>query len=148
MEPATPVEGVTATKPSTLEAAAMESWIAMESATPVPSALTMPSTGTKVVPSARVTATVETAAAVEAVEPWTGADEHAPGKVVRAVITVRRACVGRIPVVTVGADRGRPDVGRSSVNWPRPDSNPNSNLSVSSPRARHRHKKSQQDSVF
>jgi hypothetical protein len=134
MEPATPVEGVTATKPSTLEAAAMEAWVAMESATPVPS------TGAKVVPSAIVAATVKTAAAVEAVEPRTGADEHAPGKVVRAVITVRCACVRSIPVVTVGADRGRPDVARSIVNRPRPDSNPNSNLGVSSPRARHRHK--------
>ena len=54
--------------------------------------------------------TVEAASAVEAVEPRAGADEDAADEVVRAVVAVGRAGVGRIRVVAVSADR-------SWTNW-------------------------------
>ena len=142
MESTSTVKRVAAVKASTLKTAAVEACV------PVESTVTMPSAGTKVVPSAVVAVAVETAATIVAMEPRTRADKHAPDKVIGAVIPVRRASVGRIPVVAVGADRSRPDIRRPTIDRPHSYSKPNPDLSVSSPRACHGHKKSKQNCVF
>jgi hypothetical protein len=50
-----------------------------------------------------------------AVEPRASADEDATGKVARTVVTVRRAGIGVIPIVSVRADRSRPNVARTDA---------------------------------
>jgi hypothetical protein len=60
--------------------------------------------------------TVETGPPIEAVEPRARSDENAAGEVVRAIITIGRAGVRVIAIVTVGADRCRADVSRAHSN--------------------------------
>jgi hypothetical protein len=61
-------------------------------------------------------AAVEAATAIEPMEPRTGANKHSPGKIIRSVVAVGRACVRGIPVVAIRADRGRANVGRAKLN--------------------------------
>ena len=44
------------------------------------------------------------------VKPWTGADENAARKPLRAVIAIRRAGVGSVTEIPIGTDRSRADV--------------------------------------
>lgn len=68
--------------------------------------------------------------AIKSAEPWASADENAADKPLRPVIAIRRACVWRVWIVAVRADR-RPRVhGRANA-----DSNSNTHLRIS--RARH-----------
>jgi hypothetical protein len=87
---------------------------------------------------------VESATAVEAMEPWTRADEHAAGKIVRAIVAIRRAGIRGVPVIAISADRGRANVGWGYVPWPKSNANPNLRVS----RARHYHAKPEQYSVL
>lgn len=87
---------------------------------------------------------VESATAVEAMEPWTRADEHAAGKIVRAIVAIRRAGIRGIPVIAIGAGRSRPNVGWGHVPWPKSNSNPNLRVG----RARHNHAKPEQNCVL
>jgi hypothetical protein len=87
---------------------------------------------------------VESATAVEAMEPWARADEYAAGKIVRAIVAIRRAGIRGIPVIAIGADRGRPDVGWGNVPWPKSNSNPNLRVG----RARHNHANPEQYSAL
>jgi hypothetical protein len=87
---------------------------------------------------------IESATAVEAMEPWTRADEHAAGKIVRAVVAIRCAGIRGVPVVAIGADRCRPDIGWGNVAWPESNSDPNLRMG----RARHNHAKAEQNCVF
>ena len=66
--------------------------------------------------SVKARATVETGPPIEAVEPRARSDEYAAGEVVRPVITVGRAGVRVIAIVTVGADRSRAYISRSNSN--------------------------------
>lgn len=52
---------------------------------------------------------------VASVEPGTGSDEDATGEVARAVVTVRRASVWVVAVVSVRADRSWADVPRADA---------------------------------
>jgi hypothetical protein len=142
VEPAATMKRGSAVESATLESTAVEAGIAMESA------FTVPSTGTEVVPSTIVAAAIESTPAVETVEPGARADKHSPGKIIRTVIAVGRASIRGVPVISVGADRSRPHVGRPLVTRPHPNSNSNAYLSVSSPRARQRHKNSKQYSIL
>jgi hypothetical protein len=83
--------------------AAMPAPITAEAITAAPAvAVTIPASTIRAMP----------AGTVEAMEPWARADENAPGKVIRAVVAVRRARVRVIAIVTIGAG-GR----RSNVRW-------------------------------
>jgi hypothetical protein len=83
----------------------------MESvATPETFMITVPATAIVSAPS-----TVEAATTVEAVEPRTRANKHSPGKIIRAVVAVRRACVRGIPIIAIRANRSRHNIGRFSV---------------------------------
>jgi hypothetical protein len=86
------------------------------------------------------------AAAVEPVKPRTRSYEHAPDKIIRAVVTVRRATVWRIPIIAIGAGRSRSDVGWRDVAWP--ESNPETNPNLRMGCARHYHANSEQYSIF
>jgi len=50
---------------------------------------------------------------IVAVVPRTGADEDSSRKPTRAIVAIGRAGVGRICIVSVGADRGRTNVARA-----------------------------------
>jgi hypothetical protein len=140
---------VTAVEPATLEAAAVEARVSVEStltmpaAPAMPSFISMPSTGTIVAPSAIVTATVEASTSIEAMEPRTSTNKNASDEIIRAVVAVRCTGVGGIPIVAIGADRRRLDIGRPSVDWS--DANPYSkpNLRVGSPRPCQSHQESE-----
>jgi hypothetical protein len=83
-------------------------------------------------------ATVESASAIVATaEPRTRANKYAPGKIIRAVITVRRACVRGIPIVAICACRAGPHIGWAILNR---------NLRVGRPR--HNHEKPEQNNIF
>lgn len=88
------MESAAANRSATAEAFSTETFAA-ETFTPVE-----PAAAIETVPSA-----VVAASAIEPVEPWTGTDEHAACKVIRTVVAVRRARVGRVAVITVSADR-------------------------------------------
>jgi hypothetical protein len=82
-------------------------------------AVTATSESTTVEPATSESATVKpapkTTSAEAAVEPRAGTDEDATGEVARTVVTVRRAGIGVIPIVSVGADRSWPDVARTDA---------------------------------
>lgn len=61
-------------------------------------------------------------AAMVSMEPRTGANKDSAGEPLRPVVTVRRAGVGVIVVVTVGAHRSGADPG-----WPNANGNANAN---------------------
>jgi hypothetical protein len=84
---------------------------------------------------------IEPATAVVTVEPRTGAHEHAPGKVVRAVIAIRCACIWGIAVVSIGTNGSRTNVGWSITD---PYSDPD--LRVGCPR--HNHAKPKQNRIL
>jgi hypothetical protein len=84
---------------------------------------------------------IEPATAVETVEPRTGAHEHAPREVVRAVIAIWCACIWGIPVVSIGANWSRTNVG-----WSITDSYSDPDLRVGCPR--HNHAKPEQNSIL
>jgi len=86
-------------------------------------------------------APVEPAASVEAMEPGTRANKHAPGKIIRPIVAVRRARVRRVPVIAVGAYRSWTDVA-----WPKSNSNPD--LRMGSSRPRYQHEKPEHHSVL
>jgi hypothetical protein len=50
-----------------------------------------------------------------AVEPRARADEDSTGEVARTIVSVRRAVIRVIPIVSVGADRSRADVPRTDA---------------------------------
>jgi hypothetical protein len=81
----------------------------------------------KSTPTAIVTASaVVTAPAIVAVEPGPRANKHASGKIIGAVISVWRAIVGRVSVISVRTDRRRTNVVRldiflGGINRPNPD---------------------------
>ena len=79
--------------------------------------------------------------AVVATEPRTSAYEHISVKIIRTIVAIRSTRVGRVPVISVGAYRRRPNVdGR--------DSNPNSNPNLRMRCPRHNHEQPEQDDVF
>jgi hypothetical protein len=86
-------------------------------------------------------APIESAPSVEAMEPGTRANKHAPGKIIRPIVAVRRARVRRVPVVAVGAYRSGTDVA-----WPESNSNPD--LRMGSSRPRYQHEKPEHHSVL
>jgi hypothetical protein len=57
----------------------------------------------------------KTTSSEAAAEPRAGTDEQTTGEPARTVITVRRAGVGVIPIVSVGADRSWADVARTDA---------------------------------
>jgi hypothetical protein len=146
--PAT-VERVPATKSAALEASpAVKALALAESATAMPATfatqslaaaesvmVSIPATALVAAPSAIV------ATSIEAMEPRTCANKHAPGKVVRAIIAVRCACVWGIPIIAVRAHWSRPHVG-----WPNANANSNPDLRMS--RSRHNHAEPEQNCVF
>jgi hypothetical protein len=88
---------------STVEAAA--DCATVPTITAVPAITTVPT-----VAAAITGASVESAAV-----PRARTDEQATGEVARAVVTVRRASIRVIAVVTVRADRSRPNVARTDA---------------------------------
>jgi hypothetical protein len=116
MEPAATMKRATAAEATSLEtctavktSAAVEALVPVELTTTMPSAfatesvtVSMPTTAIVPAPSA-----VEAATTVETMEPRTRANKHATGKIVRAVVSVGRACVRGVPIVAIRADRGR-----------------------------------------
>jgi hypothetical protein len=74
-------------------------------------------------------------------EPWTGTHEHAPVKVVRAVIAIRCARIWGIPVVSIGTNWSRTNVG-----WTKTDPYSDPDLRVGCPR--HNHAKPEQNSIL
>jgi hypothetical protein len=92
----------------------------------------------------KLATTIEATAAVETMKPRTRANKHAPGKIVRTVVAVWRACVWGIPIVAIGTDWRRLDVGRP--NGGRPESHCNPNLRVGC--TRHNHANPKQNSVL
>jgi len=77
---------------------------------------------------------IKSTPAVIAMEPRTRANEDATRKVVGTVVAVRRTGIWGIPIIAVGACRGRPDVARSNSNT---NSHPNLRMGGS----RHYHAK-------
>jgi hypothetical protein len=77
------------------------------------------SESTAVEPTTSESATVkpapETTSAEAAAEPRACSDEHATGEVARTVVTIRRAGIGVIPIVSVRADGSRADVPRTDA---------------------------------
>jgi hypothetical protein len=65
-----------------------------------------------IVAAAVITATVVTVstASIKAMEPGAGADENSANEIIRAVVPVRRACIGEIAIVAVRACRRRTDI--------------------------------------
>jgi hypothetical protein len=57
----------------------------------------------------------KTTSSEAAAEPRAGTDEQTTGEPARTVVTVRRAGVGVIPIVSVGADRSWADVARTDA---------------------------------
>jgi hypothetical protein len=53
---------------------------------------------------------------VKAMEPRASADKHAAAKILRTVVTIRRASVGSEPIVAIGADWSGADVERPNLN--------------------------------
>jgi hypothetical protein len=106
-------------------AATMEATAAAHCATAEAAAgRTTAETATNRAASCEATATVEavtapaiapakTASAPTAVEPRASADEQAAREVARTVVAVRRARVGVIPIVAVGADGSRTNIART-----------------------------------
>ena len=92
-----------------------------------------------------VTASVESAATVKpatviSVIPGTGADEDAVREPVRAIVAVRRACVGIVIIVSIGA------CGRSAdVSWAKSDANADLRLGLDQ---RKRHQYTEQEKIF
>lgn len=84
-------------------------------------------------------ASVESTPAIESMEPRTRAYKYAPVKVVGAVVTVWRARVRWIAIVTVGACRRRTDVTWRDIAWPNSNSNSKPDLGVGSSRPRNRY---------
>jgi hypothetical protein len=118
MEPATAVEftaameAVSAVESAAVNIASMESFPTMEIAAAIP-----------VSPMAVEASPVPISAApvrmpIVSMEPWPGSDEHAVNKPLRAIVSVRRACIRVIRVVAVSANRRRPHRNH------RPNSNP------------------------
>ena len=83
------------------------------------------------------TGTRSKAATIEAVEPRTRADEDASGKVARAIVSVRGACIRSVPVVAIRACR-------SCTGKNRP--NPNRDLCIGS--TGHNREKSYQSRIL
>jgi hypothetical protein len=125
MEPAATMKRATAAEATSLEtcttvktSAAVEALVPVELTTTMPSAFATESV-TVTMPAATIVPTpsaVEAATTVEAMEPRTCANKHATGKIVRAVVSVRRACVGGISIVAIRADWSRANVGRAKLN--------------------------------
>lgn len=122
VEPAATVKPVTATGSATLEAAttmeplaAVEALVPAESTAAMPSAfatesamVTAPTATVVAAPSAIVTPTVVATTVVT--EPRSYANKHAVVKIIRTVISVGRARVGRIVIVAVRTIRRGADV--------------------------------------
>jgi hypothetical protein len=106
---ATTMEATTAVHCATAEAAAGRT--TAETATN--RAASCEATATVEAVTAPAVAAAKTASAPTAVEPWASADEEAAREVARAVVAVRRARVGIIPIVTVGADGSRTNIPRT-----------------------------------
>src|SRR5690242_1348580 len=60
---------------------------------------------TVMIPASAKTATVPARMAPIPAIPRTGTDEHAINEPVRAVVAIRRACIGIIIIISIGADR-------------------------------------------
>jgi hypothetical protein len=105
----TAVEAATAVNRAATEAAA-------DCATTV-KATTVKATTVKATTSESTTgeAGPKTTSSEAAAEPRAGTDEQTTGEPARTVITVRRAGVGVIPIVSVGADRSWADVARTDA---------------------------------
>jgi hypothetical protein len=93
----------------------------------VSTAISVPTAAVK-----RRSTTVISASAVEPVEPRTRANKGATHKVVRPIVSVRRAIIRGIPVVSVSTCRSRPHVPR-----PTSEANPHPNLRVGGSRYYH-----------
>jgi hypothetical protein len=119
MKPVPIAEAATLKSATTVKtSAAVEALVPVELTTTMPSAfatesvtVSMPTTTIVLAPSS-----VEAATTIEAMEPRTRANKHATGKIVRAVVSVRRACVGGISIVAIRADWSRANVGRAKLN--------------------------------
>jgi hypothetical protein len=99
-------------------------------------------------PAATVVATLSAiiAATIEAMEPGPCTNKDAAVKIIRAVVAVRCARVGRIPEVAICADWCRLDEDWSSVDWPDSNSYSNPYLRMGCPR--HNHEKPQKNCVL
>jgi hypothetical protein len=65
--------------------------------------------------SATVKPAPKTTSAEAAAEPRASTDEHATGEVARTIVTIRRAGIRVIPIVSVRADRSWADVARTDA---------------------------------
>lgn len=148
MEPATAVEPVTAAEALTSmeSSAAVEALVPAEFTTAIPSSLAAKSASTAesvmvTPPTAAVVAAPSAIvpAPVVAIEPRTYANKHAIVKIIRAVVAIRGASVGRIVIVAIRAYWWRPNIGRAKLNC---------DLRMGSPCSCHHHKKSGQYSVL
>jgi hypothetical protein len=92
----------------------------------------VPAAAVSVVVAATVTESAATVA--PPVEPWTGADKDAADEVVRAVISVRSASVGGVPVVAVSTNRCRSNI---PAHWPHADAYANAYLCTCVTRCKH-----------
>jgi hypothetical protein len=158
MKAAATVEPAALETTSTLEAASATEAIAASEA--LVTAETMPSTTAAEFTPAKIvtipTSAIETMpsavvpASVESVEPRPGTDKNAASKVLRAIVAVWRARVWEVAVITVRADRRRPNVNGTTTDDNRPDShaNPHSHLRVGRTCARNEYKQSQYDEVL
>lgn len=121
VEAATAANCATATNRATVESAAdryMRSAVepsgnraASDVAVSVPAITTVPAVAAAMTRSSPIAGT----SVVASVEPGTGSDEDATGEVARAVVTVRRASVWVVAVVSVRADRSWADVPRADA---------------------------------
>ena len=152
VEPTATVEAVAAAEATTAmkSVTSMEAWVPVEPTTAMPAAFATESVMVSMPTAAIVSApsAVEAAPAIESMEPWTRAYEHSPGKIIRAVVAVRRASVGGIPIVAVAADWSWPEIAWPSVHWRDSNSNSYSNLGMGGSCPCHNNEKSEQDCVL
>jgi hypothetical protein len=111
---ATAVEAATAAHCATVEAATDRYVRRTATETADRAASAVPVTAPAVT-GAKTTSAPAGASVEAAVEPRACADEKAAGEIARTVVTVRRAGVGVIPVVTVSAGGGRTNISRANA---------------------------------
>jgi hypothetical protein len=71
-----------------------------------------------VISTVRIKAIIDVAEkAMRAVEPWASSKKHSTGKPVGAVVAIRRAIIGSVVEVPIGADRFHSDA-NGNLGWP------------------------------
>jgi hypothetical protein len=144
------VKLVTASEPTVMEAfTTMESSVAMEALVPAEFTTAAPfAFATKFIPATESVMIPVPPTVIEAMKPRADTDKYAANKIIRTVVAIRRAYVWGIAIVAIRADRSRHDIGRFSVAWPNPNSDPKPDLRVGNLCPCHNHEKSKQNSVL